>query len=176
MGKGGNMESLIGILGVVFGIIMGELIRMINRVEDYNAQLVIKRIDICNNLYNLMSNSWYEMYMMLENEKQFDEGEIHNCVLNICEFCDENSFYISEELRMQCCLLFMGIHETNEERREVKSKELQGEVVKTKEMIINESGISEINKKAQKIFKYNHKSEYIEQYKKIKRAYEERSA
>lgn len=167
------MEAIIGIFGIIVGILVSEVIRWTNRIEILNNQIFQERLKDYINLFNLMQESYNQILQLFDSFEKISEEEreeiISKIIFPIVEFGDLNSFFISEELLVQCSTLFMGVEEISLKNIEEISKKYIADYKLTIEMIKNESGINILNKNYKNIFGYKHKSKMITHYMNLKK-------
>lgn len=108
------LEFLIGIGGIVIGILLNELIRRMNRIEELNKQIFNKRMDEYIALHALMNKQYSLLGEMIESLEDYSQDERNKMsstlIFPIAQFNDR-SFFISEELAVQTTSLFMGVED-----------------------------------------------------------------
>ena len=173
------MEVVIGLLGIVIGIVLAEFIRRTNRIESLNNQIFNERLKAFIDLYRLMQDTYVDVNEYIDNFKKYDQElwteMVSNTIFSIVVFTDQNGFLISEQLKLQCCTLYMGLEDIDIKSIDSYRTELQEKHKNTIMMIQNESGINRINKKLKEIIRFNHKSPVIEYYNLLKKKEKKRS-
>ena len=162
------MEVVIGLLGIIIGIVLAEIIRRANRIESLNNQIFNVRLKAFIDLYRLMQDTYVEVSEFIDNFKNYDQviwNEMASkTIFSIVCFTDQNGFLISEQLKLQCCTLYMGLEDIDSKSIDSYRSELQEKHKNTIIMIQNESGINRINKNLKGIIRFSHKSPVIEYY------------
>jgi len=167
------MEIIIGLGGIVLGIILNELVRRRSRIESFNSQVFNERLEKFNELFMLLHKTHDDATQFLESFDKYTEEEwweVSNLLIfGLVTFGDESGFFISDELKVHCSTLYMGIEDINSETLEKYRDELLQKHKSTIEMVLNESGVNRINKSMRKIIGFKHKSPVIRYYRKLKR-------
>ena len=167
------MEILTGLIGIVIGIFLTELIRRTNRIESLNNQIFNERLKAFIDLYRFMQNTYVQVTEIIDNINKYGQEAwteiVSDMIFTIVKFTDKNGFLISEPLKIQCCTLYMGLEDMDQESIKNYKSQLQENHKNTIIMIQNESGINQINKKIKKILRYNHESSVIEYYNLLKK-------
>ena len=167
------MEVIIGLIGIIIGIVLTEFIRRTNRIESFNNQIFNERLKAFIDLYRLMQDTYVQVNEYIDNFNNYEHkiwNEIvSDTIFSIVRFTDENGFLISEQLKLQCCALYMGLEDIDSKSKDSYISELQEQHKNTIIMIQNESGINQINKKIKDIIKHNHESPVIEYYNILKK-------
>lgn len=63
-----SLESLIGIIGVVVGVLLSELIRRRNRIEAYSINLFERKLPIYEKLSTLIKDASSDVNKILKDE------------------------------------------------------------------------------------------------------------
>lgn len=167
------MEIIIGIGGIIFGVILNEVVRRNSRIESFNTQIFNERLEKFNELYMLLHKTYEEATQFLESFNKYSDEEwweiSNSLIFRLVTFGDESGFFISDELKVQCSSFYMGIEDVDTDTLESYHKVLQQNHRVTIEMVLNESGINRINKSMRGIIGYKHNSQVIKYYRKLKR-------
>jgi hypothetical protein len=145
--------GLIGILGVMLGAGLNELLRRNRRLEAYTVDVFDKRLEKYEELMGLLQAAHGVATDVMENP-QYSSKQRHNlisaAIWPIVQFTDDNELYIDPEIASHCIAAFMGAediydiedpHEREERRRETLEM-----YVNAKRMIREDSGIAQIDK------------------------------
>ncbi len=167
----------IDILTFLAGYFISELLRRWNRIESYNSQIFSKRLDVYCKLYSLWNKSYCDVIDLIEDlkenkqeyeNKQDIHAEIFILIRPLFLYLDESSLFLSEELKIQCATAFVS-DMTEEGKWDEYIAEIRQQNIIVKKMILDESGMSSINKKIKQIVKYKHKSPIIDYYHQLKK-------
>ena len=168
--------ALIGLVGVLLGIVISEVLRRRNRIESYATRVFDKRLEIYEGLYERVSAAGEIATDVIENPKYSPEQrhEITSAaILEIAGWCDKNEMYIGVELSLLCTPLLMGVEEIYNEQ---DSGEKQSHIAhfredfrNTKKMIRKEAGIEDIERMFSSITKAKYTSPIIKYYRAKKR-------
>lgn len=168
--------ALIGLLGVLIGILLNEMLRRRNRIESYATRVFDKRLEIYEGLYTRVCVSGEIANDVIKNPK-YSQKERHEIVSatihDIAGWCDSHEMYINEELAVHCTPLLMGVEEIydiedgNEKKDQIE--QFRNNLQNAKKMIRKESGIQDIEKMFSSITKPKHTSPIIDYYRKKRR-------
>lgn len=158
------------------GYIISEIIRRMNRAENFNTQIFNKRLDIFSELYCIWNNTYENVsnffHDILDN-KFTSDIDLHEEQLRIVEpllkFLDEKALFFSQELCVQCGAAFLRPDEYTEETCQKYLELIQEQNKIVTKMIRDESGLTMLNKNIKGIIGYRHKSELITYFKRIKK-------
>ena len=167
--------SLVGVLGVVLGIFVAEWIRRRNRIEAYSSKVFERRLKIYQELYNRIQAAQQIAEDVIENQTYTREQRhdlISSIVLPLATFCDENGFYLDEEITVHCVGMWMGVeailHLPSLEKKERVTR-LRHSVVDAKTMIRRASGMEEIEYVFRSMMKPLDPSALIEYYRELRK-------
>lgn len=171
------MESAIfGLVGVLLGIIINEIVRRRNRIESFATRVFDKRLEIYEELYRRIRIAKEVADDVIENST-YSKKQRHQLVSNaihaIAGWCEDNDMYLSEELAVHCVPLLMGVEDIHDIKDE-KAKQLEitrfrKNLRDAKKMIRKEAGIADIENLFSAITKPKHNSAIIEYYRKAKK-------
>lgn len=165
-----------GIITFLAGYIISELIRRMNRAENFNSQIFNRRLDVFSELYSTWNSAYKNVSDLIQSvingtvPDDVDLAEAHfQCVQPLLMLLDEKALFFSEELCVQCGAALLG-----PERYTVKDCQDYLDTIRTQNkvvtgMIRDESGLSMLNKNIKGIIGYKHKSELITYYSELKR-------
>ena len=142
----------VGVIGVVLGVLLNELLRRRNCRELYAPKIFEKRLAAYEGLAELIQNGGGVANEVIENpdltaEKRHDL--IMAPIMSIAKYVDRSWLYIDEELGAHCTALFMGVEDIYEAKGDEKDKLLSNYYhlrKKALRMIGEDSGVVEINK------------------------------
>lgn len=170
------MESaLMGLIGIIVGITINEYIRRKNRIENFSSHTFEKRLAVYEEFFKKIQEALSIHLNLFEDINLSNEEKNDIAVtsgLSVLEFCDNNKFYLNEEITVHCGAVFVGVsdffQEMNESKKsEIKKKFFEG-ISDLNEMIKKESGIEQIDKLFRSITKAKHQSDIIDYYREIK--------
>ncbi len=172
--------ALIGILGVLLGASLNELLRRKSRIEVYTVRVFDKRLEKYEELIALMKDASEVATDVMENPEYTPEQR-HELILAaiwpIAQFTEDNELYIDPELAPHCVATFMGAEDIQSikdpQEREERSQEIRDMYVNAKRMIREDSGITEIDKLFKKMTKPRLSSPIIERIRYLKAHQEE---
>jgi len=171
-------SALIGLVGVLIGLLVGEYFRRKNRVEIYSHKIFERRLEIYEELMRLIQEA-YSVATEVMNSHEFAAEERHQLVAAVIEpiahYVDNNTLYIDEYLGAHVIAMFMGVEEIqsiqNKVTRDAQIKEFITLYRAAKEMIVEESGVKEINNHFRLVSGSNPKSPIINYIKELQRKY-----
>ena len=168
--------ALIGLVGVLLGIVINEVLRRRNRIENYATRIFDKRLEIFEELYARVSAAGEIGIDVIENPKYSPEQRheiVSVAIHEIAGWCDKNDMYISVELTLLCTPLLMSIEEIHDvqDSNEKQSliKQFREELRNAKKMIRKEAGIEDIERMFSSITKPKYTGPIIDYYRKKKR-------
>ena len=144
--------SVVGIVGVVVGAMLNELMRRRNRRELYAPRIFEKRLAAYEGLIEKIDLGSKVADEVIESDDLTEEQRhdlIGDVVHEVAEFTEKNRLYLDEELAAHCVALFMGvedIHDTNEKDRQESLdhyREMRKEALR---MAAEDSGVAEVNR------------------------------
>ena len=169
-------KALIGLLGVLIGILCTEYFRRRNRIEIYSHKIFERRLKIHEDLFSKLKKA-HAIIGDMSSKNSLSSNERHEIVssiiLDLCEFCDENDFYIDKYLTAQVATLFMGSEEIADIKdvaeRKVEISRINQNYLATRKMIVKESGAHEVFKHFKTISKSSLDSDVIRHLKEIEK-------
>lgn len=169
-------NALIGLLGVLVGILINEMLRRRNRIESYATKVFDKRLEIYEGLYLRVTAASEIATDVIENP-EYSPQQRHEIVSagihEIAGWCDKYDMYVNPELAIHCTPLLMGVEEIYdiEDADEKKDRiaQFREEIGNAKKMIRKEAGIADIEKAFSSITKPKHTSPIIDFYRMKKR-------
>ena len=169
-------QALLAIASLLLGVALNEWIRRSNRIESYSVAIFKKRLGIYEELWKKIVEAKDVAEEVIENTALTAEQRhelISTVVLGIAGFCDENIFYLNEEVTLQCCGLFMGVEDIQGEANIAKKKKLVARYrdgyQQTLEIIRAEAGLKRINELFRTVTKAEYSSDMIEYFRKLKK-------
>lgn len=163
------------LVGVALGAFLNEFIRRGRRVEQYSSVIFEKRLEVYERLMGLMQ-SGYELATEAMDADELSaedrKGLVSTAILSIAQFTDENVLYLDGELGAHCVALFMGaedIHDMPDEEGQPAKLRLMRQYADTKRMIVEDSGVAEVNKLFKTINKPKITSPVIERIRELRR-------
>lgn len=166
--------SLISFIGILFGLMISEIIRRINRVEKFSEAYFSKKIDVFDKLIEEFCDLTNLFSELLSNDVSLKEKlEIwQDKVLSFLEFTDKKWIFIGEELTVHIGMVLVGAGEALEKPDNNSEIEISKEFKEVKNLIRKALGLNKIEISYTKSLKSKIGSDYISYYKKIKKKYE----
>ncbi|WP_217519081.1 hypothetical protein [Vibrio metschnikovii] len=172
------MESaIIGFIGVIVGAFLGEYFRRKNRIEAYSHKVFDRRLKAHEELYSMFVSAKDIIHEVMENRELSDDERqqlVSSVIMPLCQFMDKNGFYLNDYLTVQVATAYMGAEDVlsveNELEQAVEKSKINEKYKATMQMIINESGVAEVNKHFTKISKSSPTSPVIERVKELQKA------
>jgi len=146
------LAPLFGLIGILIGISLNELLRRKNRIEQYAPAVFERRLKAYEELASLINDGSSVASEIIDDASLTGEQRhamISAIIMPIAEFADRNKLYIDEELGAHCTALFMGVEDIQDLDGEKKKEALTYFYqmrVETYRMIREDSGVSELNK------------------------------
>ncbi|MDF1617304.1 hypothetical protein [Petrocella sp. FN5] len=167
------METMAALGGIITGILLTELFRRYNRIESFNNQIFNERLETFNLLYQLLQDSYVEINEFLDNRSKYNDEEwnqiAHSYIFKMVQFNDVKGFFFSDELKVHTGALYMGLEDVSFEYVSEYIEGFSRTHKNTIEMVMNESGISKINKSLHGIIGYKHDSPIIRYFRQLKK-------
>lgn len=158
------------------GYIIAEIIRRMNRAENFNAQIFNKRLDVFSELYAKWNHTYGDVSDFIQSiinqtiPKDIDLQELQFVLVKpLLEFLDEKALFFSQELIVQCGAAFLPPEDYSAETCQKYLEDIQEQNKLVTEIIRDESGLTMLNKNIKGIIRYNHKSDLIAYFKKCKK-------
>ena len=167
--------TIIGIVGVVIGILLNELIRRANRKEIFSEIVFNKRLEAYEHLLELIEEGQSVCSEIIDNPKlTYDQKHqmVSNILFPIAEWGDKKRLYLDEEIAVHCTTLFMGVEDVDFSSKESKEKYItthNTNLMKAREMIYEDSGVAKVNKLFKSINKPKINSDVIDYLRTIKK-------
>ena len=177
------MESaIIGLVGVVLGIVLNEVLRRRNRVEVLLSKAFEKRLSVYDEMFRKLNDCISIAHDVMENPKYSKEERSElwsTVVLDVAEFSDANRLYLNEDITVHSMMTLIGIEdifEIEDSKRKEKEKAKFGrEIHEAKEMIRKETGLAELDNLFRSITKAKHQSNYLDYVNKMRQKYAKKS-
>ncbi|MET3526476.1 hypothetical protein [Phenylobacterium koreense] len=174
--------GFVGVLGVVLGVVVNEMLRRRNRIESYSARVFDRRLAIYEELSAKMVAARSVANDVMTNPIYSGEErhEIMSCViLDMAGFADKNALFIDSDLSAHCVAAFMGAEDVFEmpigaEREEAK-RAFWAMDANAQRMIREDSGVAEISKLFKKINKPTLSSPIIDRIRELRSASSKRA-
>jgi len=172
--------SVIGVLGVIVGVVLNEVIRRSRRIETFTPGIFEKRLAKYEKLMVLLQTGYDVASDVMANENYAQEERhalISEAILNIAKYTDEEELYIDPDLGAHCVATCMGAEdvmsiEDTKEHDEVRQM-IRDMYKEAKRMIREDSGIHEIDKLFKRIHKPKLTSPVIDRIRYLKKHPEE---
>ena len=171
------MESaLIGLVGILLVIILGEYFHRNKRIEVYSQKVFDRRLSVHEELYTIFVEGGEVVSEAMTNTN-LNETErkslVSSVIHSLCTFMDTNAFYLNEDVMVQVATAYMGAEDVLNYDDDVNIATAKEKVYKssraTKEIILQESGATEVFKHFSTVSKSKPDSAVIRYFKSIKR-------
>ena len=143
---------VIGIVGVIVGALLNELMRRRNRRELYAPKIFEKRLAAYEGLVEQIHHGSKVADKVIENRNLTPEQRhdlVSVVVQSMAKFVEKEHLYIDSELAVHCMALFMGVEEIHDAVEDEKQALLDQYRQMRKEalrMAAEDSGVAEINR------------------------------
>lgn len=171
------MESaLIGLLGVFVGVLLAEYFRRRNRVEAYSQKIFERRLEVYEGLMKVVQAA-YTVACEVIDQPDFTAEErlslISEAIHSIAEYTDENALFINAYIAAHTTSMAMGVEDipgmSDDVEREAAISHFRAQYKAAKQMILEESGINQINSHFKLVSRSDPKSPVIERLKELER-------
>jgi len=168
--------SLIGLLGVVIGIFLNELLRRSNRIANYSTSVFERRLTLYEKLFTILQSCSRIATEVIENSELTKDQRhefVSEAIMEVAQFCDEHELYIDEELTIHCVSILIGVEDIHyikdKEGKEVEIKKFRSQLLSAKRMIRKASGIADLDDLYRSIINPKYVSPIIEYYRELKK-------
>lgn len=166
---------VVGIVGVIVGALLNELMRRRNRRELYAPRIFEKRLAAYEGLIEKIHQGSKVADEIIERG-DFSQKQRHDLISvvihDMAEFIEKNHLYLDEELTVHCMALFMGvedIYDANEKERQELLDHYRQMRKDALRMAAEDSGVAEINRLFKTINKPKIDGALIRYFRKAKR-------
>ena len=166
-------KALIALAGVLIGILLNEHFRKRSRIETYSQRIFDKRLEVYEGLMAIIQESYNVASEVIENSELSKENRhtiISGAIVPLAKYTDDNALYLDSYIGAQATALLMGVEDIQdiEDKLEKESaiSRFRADYKATKEIIIADSGVAEVNKHFEAISKSNPSTPIIEYIKK----------
>lgn len=169
-----NAMEYISIITFIAGYLISEIIRRINRAENFNTQIFNKRLDVFSELYSTWNRAYMDVSTFIEaiingdfSESDDLDGTHFILVSPLLKLLDEKALFFSQELCIHCGAALLCPDDYSEESCKTYLERIKKQNRIVINMIRDESGLTMLNKNIKGIIKYKHKSDIITYLKNI---------
>jgi hypothetical protein len=169
-------SALIGLIGVLIGVLLAEYFRRRNRVEIYSQKVFERRLDIHETLMKLVQGAYAAVSATLEfpgSAKEERHAIVSGAILSIAEFSDENALYIDSYLAADLTAMAIGVEDIpdieDDIERDAEISAFRNRYKLAKRMILEESGIHQINQHFRLVSRSKPTSPIIQRIKELER-------
>lgn len=145
--------ALIGLFGVLIGAVLGEYFRQRNRIDSYAQKVFERRLQIYEELFRLAQSAYTIADEVMTTEGVGEEERlalVSEAIHSIASYVDENTLYIDTYVALDVMGALMGAENVqsipDEAEREAAIKGIRNRYKSTRQNLLKESGIHEINK------------------------------
>jgi hypothetical protein len=171
------MESAwLGLAGVLIGVLLGEYFHRNKRIEIYSQKVFDKRLSVHEELYTIFFEGGEIVSEVMTNTalNEVDRKALVSSVIHsLCTFMDANSFYLNEAIMVQVATAYMGAEDVLSYDDDLNIATAKENVYKsskvTKEIILQESGVTEVFKHFSTVSKSKPDSAVIRYFRSIKK-------
>lgn len=175
-------NAIIGLLGVVLGIVLTELLRRRSRVEFLLSKAFEKRLNVYDELFGKLNEGISVAHDVIDNPEysKDDRSELWGTVvLDVFQFFDANKLYLNEDITIHCMMTMIGVEEMfyieDKKQKEKERAKFSREINDAKEMIKKETGLAELDNLFRSITKAKHESNYLDYVNKLKAKHAKKS-
>ncbi|UXH79994.1 hypothetical protein [Roseateles amylovorans] len=168
--------ALIGLVGVLIGALLAEHFRRRNLIDAYSQKIFERRLEIYEGLMALVQSGHAVASDVMSSEsltKEERHAAISEAILAIAEYTDENALYIDSEVAANSVAMLMGaegIQDIEDETERAAEIAVLHRSYKTaKHIILEESGIRQINKHLKIVSKSKPDSPVIRRIRELER-------
>jgi hypothetical protein len=143
--------ALIGLVGVLVGALLAEHFRRSNRIEAYAQKIFERRLEVYEGLMKLVQEAYATADATLDEGMSKEERHslLSGAILAIAQYTDENALFIDHYIAADATAMAMsadGIPEiTDEVERATAISNFRSHYKATKQNILEESGVRQIN-------------------------------
>lgn len=168
--------ALIGMIGLLLGILLGEYFRRSSRIELCSKEIFQKRLQIYEELYRKIGEATRIADDIIENPKYSkDERKelLSEVIFDLAEYTDENSLYINDDVAVHCIATWMGVEniyyikDSKEKQKELEK--FRNNCSKITSIIRKETGLERIEKLFRAVSKPKYRSDIINYYRDVKK-------
>lgn len=169
------METLVGLLGVVVGVLLNEYLRRGRRIEGYSLPVFERRLAAYAALMRLVDSLSSVAGDVLETNTYTAEERhaiVSAAVLEVADFCDRNQLFLDEELTVHCTTLLMGLEDVSDSKSQAGREfadHLFEQLRNAKRMIRESSGVSQVDRLFRRVAKPKLRSPVIDYYNRVRR-------
>lgn len=168
--------ALIGLIGVLIGALLAEHFRRRNLIDAYSQKIFERRLEIYEGLMALVQNAYTVASGVIENVNLTPEERheaISEAILAIAGYTDENALYIDTHVAANSIAMAMGVEDIQDiegdTEREAEIAVFRMNYKAAKQMILEESGIHQINQHLKLISKSKPNSPVIQRIKELEK-------
>lgn len=144
--------ALIGLAGVLVGALLAEHFRRRNRIEPYSQKVFDRRLEIYEGLMTKVQEAYSTVSSMLDADNGLSTDENSAAIfvagLEVAEYVDANVLYIDSYVASEASAMTLGASEipssTGKSRAEME-KDFRSSYKRVKQLIIEESGVAQVN-------------------------------
>ena len=171
-----EISAITGLLGVLIGCILTELIRRKNRVEYYCQQVFTKRLAVHEKLFSILQKMSARADDVIANAGHTREQRhalVSEIVIEVASFCDEEALYLDDRLTVHCTAVMMGVEDIHdmaaEDDRTQAIHDFQHQLREAKRMVKESCGMKEAETLYHRIYRTILKSDVIDYYSAAKK-------
>lgn len=144
--------ALIGLAGVLVGVLLAEHFRRLNRIEHYSQKVFERRLEVYEGLMTKVQEAYSTASSMLDADNDLSTEENSKAIflagLEVAKYADAHAFYIDPYVAAEASAMMLGASEipssTGESRAEME-KDFRSSYKRVKQLIIVESGVTQVN-------------------------------
>jgi hypothetical protein len=168
-------SALVGLVGLLVGILLTEVLRRRTRIELYSPRVFDKRLAVYEELYQMVQGLDDALSGCMADDLRAEERQAlaSKAVLDLAAFCDKNALYLNEEVTIHCVSALMGAEGIaglkSVKQREEEVTRIRKKIREGLEIIKQESGIRELDRLFRSIARPKYTSDVIEYYRSLKK-------
>lgn len=158
---------LLGLIGVLLGLLVGEYFRRKKRIEDYSKEVFQERLLIYEELFTRV-NQLCDVVRSIGLGAIDQDGHlpaVHSAAGEVLLFCKKHEFYLRREIVAQLIWASRILTAESPERRGMAYYRFWIAIRRLKDMIRKEAGVSELDNLFKAITKARHKSRELDEFR-----------
>lgn len=169
-------SALIALAGVLLGALLGEYFRRRNRIEIYSQKIFERRLEVYEGLMALVQDAYTTASHVIENNQlSQDERQalISSAIHSIADYTDANTLFVDSYVSAHATAMVMGVEDipdiSDKVERASEIARFRSDYVLAKKMILEESGIQQINEHFKLVSQSKPNSPVIRRIKELER-------
>lgn len=151
-------SALIGFVGLLVGVFLGESFRRRSRIEVYSQKVFERRLEVYEGFTKLVQAAFTVAERVMTDSESTEEERhdlISAAILPMAEYADNKPLYIDTYVGAPVTAMFMGSEEVlsipNAVIREQAIADFRAAYKSTRQILLEKSGVHQINKHFRRI-------------------------